>query len=59
MRSVQTKEFRDYFRALPKDVQKLGRNAYKKFAVDPQHPSLQFKCVDPKDPPLYSVRISR
>lgn len=58
MKSWRTASFRQAFQALPRAVQRQARQAYKRFATDPTHPSLQFKRVHPKRP-IYSVRISR
>jgi len=58
MKSWRTTAFRAAFRALPKAVQRQAHQAYKRFAADPTHPSLQFKRVHSRRP-IYSVRISR
>ena len=57
MRSRTTDRFRRAFALLPKEIQGQARRAYRRFAKDPKHPSLQFKRVHPRRP-VYSVRIS-
>ncbi|HLX61873.1 MAG TPA: hypothetical protein VKX17_11370 [Planctomycetota bacterium] len=42
---------------LPREIRKQAREAYALFEDNPNHPSLQFKCVNKKDR-VYSVRIS-
>ena len=45
------------FAKLPRDIQQRARAAYRRFQVDPTHPSLQFKRLHAKLP-LWSVRVS-
>ncbi len=54
MKSKVTPEFRKLLRALPNDVRKQARDAYRLFKRDPYHPSLQFKRIIDQ---LYSVRV--
>ncbi len=56
MKSHLSAEFRAMLRALPKDVRRQARAAYRQFKSDPYHPSLQFKPIG-KGKTLYSVRI--
>ncbi len=56
MKSSITKDFRKLFEALPKDVQKQARRAFRLWLRDPFHPSLHFKRVSSRHP-IYSVRI--
>jgi hypothetical protein len=56
MISHATKQFWALYNALPKDIQANADKAYDLWQGDPQHPSLQFKRVDPEQP-IYSVRI--
>ena len=58
MKSIRTKEFRELFAHLPRDVQKQAVNAYRIFKVNPNHPSLRFKCVN-KEKSWYSVRVNK
>lgn len=58
MRSKTTSQFRKQFAALPTEVQRQSRAAYRRFRQDPYHQSLRFKRVH-TDAPLYSVRISK
>lgn len=58
MRSKTTKAFRKRLAALPEEVQEQARRAYRQFADDPYHKSLQFKRVHTSIP-LYSVRVSK
>ena len=57
MRSKTTRRFRKAFEHLPTAVRKRARKAYRLFATDPNHPSLQFKCVHEAEQ-VYSARIS-
>ena len=57
MKSSTTKSFRTAFAKLSKPVQKQARQAYRLFADNPKHPSLQFKKVQASRP-IYSVRIT-
>jgi hypothetical protein len=43
--SKTTPRFRDAFRALPAHIQVRARQAYRRFAEDPGHPSLRFRQV--------------
>ncbi|MBC8262730.1 MAG: hypothetical protein H8E47_01215 [Anaerolineales bacterium] len=58
MRSHTEARFWKFYDRLPEDVQRLADGAYKLWQSNPYHPSLQFKCVDPRDP-IYSVRVGR
>jgi hypothetical protein len=49
--------FRHAFEALPERVQRSARRAYRVFAKNPQHPSLQFKQVHPSRP-IFSARVA-
>lgn len=55
MRSITTREFRTAFRALPAEVRKQARVAYRLFRDNPSHPSLHFKKMRIRN--YYSVRI--
>jgi hypothetical protein len=57
VKSRTTERFRRAFAQLPADVQGQAREAYRRFAVDPHHPGLQFKKVHPKLP-VYSARVN-
>ena len=54
MNSSTTLKFREMFAALPGDVQKGARKAYRLWKENPRHPSLQFKKVGK----AWSVRIN-
>jgi hypothetical protein len=56
MKSGVTPNFRKLLRALPSDVRKQARDAYRLFKSDPYHPSLQFKQVNQRNKRC-SVRI--
>jgi hypothetical protein len=56
LKSVTTERFRKAFDLLPEPVQKKTRTAYRKWKLDPDHPSLNFKKVHATKP-IYSVRI--
>jgi len=58
MISHTTQRFRKLFEKLPKNIQRQGKDAYKKFRVDPYHPGLHFKSVH-STRPIYSVRIAK
>lgn len=58
MKSFTTLRFRRAFKALPAEIRRQARHAYKLFQADPHHPSLRFKKVHPSEP-IYSVRITR
>ena len=49
--------FRRDFVKLSPEVQARARESYRKFAEDPNHPSLRFKRLH-ADLPLWSVRIN-
>ena len=57
MISETTEDFWEQYYRLPQDIRRRARAAYQRFEVNPQHPGLRFKRVDPVEP-LYSVRIS-
>ena len=56
MRSRTTRRFRALFAALPANVQRQAREAYRLFQRNPAHPGLHFKQVR-SSPPTYSARI--
>lgn len=58
MRNRRTKEFRELFARLPRDVQKQAVDAYNIFKENPYHPALHFKCVNERKS-LYSVRVNK
>jgi len=51
-------ELSEMLSELTPDTQRQAREAYRKFAENPYHPSLRLKKVHAVDP-IYSVRISR
>jgi hypothetical protein len=53
MNSSTTRSFRDRFRNLPPEIQRLARKNFKLWLCDPAHPSLHFKKV--KD--FWSARV--
>ena len=57
MNSRTTRRFRELFAALPAQVQRQAREAYRLFRANPAHPGLHFKQVHPS-PPVYSARVS-
>lgn len=57
MKSFTTERFRRLYAALPENVRKQAREAYRQFRDNPNHPGLQFKRVHPTRP-IYSARIS-
>jgi hypothetical protein len=58
VKSQANARFWNLFRQLLPEVQDQARETYRLFAVNPRHPSLQFKRVS-QARPIYSVRISR
>ena len=58
MQSKTTRAFRKRLELLPEQVQEQARRAYRQFAADPYHRSLQFKRVY-TTAPLYSARVSK
>ena len=57
MRSFTQESFWDAYRRLPIHVQRQARESYSFFALNPNHPSLDFKRVSQRRP-VYSVRVS-
>lgn len=57
MKSRTTARFRRAYGALPEQVRRQARAAYKLFAQNPQHPSLRCKRVH-STLPVYSARIN-
>ena len=58
MKSRTTRRFREAFSHLPEPIKERAREAYRRFAENPYHPSLRFKRVHTSEP-IYSVRVSR
>ncbi len=58
MKSKATARFWSAYRALPDDVKKQARQAYRQFEANPAHPGLQFKKVHSTEP-VYSARVTR
>ena len=58
MKSHTTAGFWKLLAALPNDVQREARSAYRRFIENSRHPSLRFKQIGGSDR-LVSVRISR
>jgi len=56
MRSRTTRRFRALFAALPANIQRQAREAYRLFQRNPAHPGLHFKQVH-LSPPIYSARV--
>jgi putative hemolysin len=54
--SRTTRRFRTLFAALPRQVQRQARQAYRLFLQNPAHPGLHFKRVH-SDPAIHSVRV--
>jgi hypothetical protein len=54
MNSQTTKRFRELLAALPFQVRKQAREAYRLFRQNPAHPGLHFKKVH-DDPTMYSA----
>lgn len=58
MKSHTETRFWQFYDNLPEVVQRDADASYKLWQNNPQHPSLQFKRVDPQDP-IYSIRVGR
>lgn len=56
MISRTTKSFWKLFDQLPEDVRRRAADAYALWAANPDHPGLQFKCVNQRAS-LYSIRV--
>jgi hypothetical protein len=56
MNSRTTRRFRELLAALPANVRRQAREAYRLFRDNPSHPSLRFKQVC-NDPRSYSARV--
>ncbi len=57
MNSSGSERFWKLYSQLPETIREQARDAYRQFANDPAHPSLQFKKVSSRRP-LYSARIN-
>jgi hypothetical protein len=55
VKSQLTEDFVACFRRLPDEIKELARN-YRLWRENSQHPSLQFKRVNKREP-IYSVRV--
>lgn len=58
MRSRTTRRFRTAFSRLPEPIKERAREAYRRFAENPDHPGLRFKRIHATEP-IYSVRVTR
>jgi hypothetical protein len=58
VRSLGTTAFWQSYRELPTGIRDAARAAYKKFLLDPAHPSLQLERLR-SDPRFWSVRVTR
>jgi hypothetical protein len=56
VKSSLTDDFLVCFRELPDHVQDAARRNYRRWRLNPNHPSLHFRQIHPIEP-LYSVRI--
>jgi hypothetical protein len=56
MKSRTDPSFWKLYYQLPRQLRLQATKAYRLWRENPNHPSLQFKRVDPEDP-IYSVRI--
>ncbi len=57
MKSKLHPHFRRDFSRLPKKIRDRAREVYKRFAIDPSHPGLEFKKLNVEQP-VWSVRIN-
>jgi len=58
LRSFTTQRFRRSLDALPLEVRRQARQAYRLFRGNPRHPGLRFKKVHSTQP-IYSVRVTQ
>jgi hypothetical protein len=58
MKSLASSQFWKYYQSLPPEIRQKAEQAFLHWQLDPYHPALQFKQVDPNEP-LYSVRVGR
>lgn len=58
MKSFASTEFWKLFQTLPENIKKQATASYSLWLNNPFHPSLHFKRIHDKVPPLYSIRIS-
>lgn len=58
MKSYTRKSFWTAYHALPEDVRRQARKAYRLFKDNPSHPSLNFKRIHNQHP-YYAVRVTR
>lgn len=58
MRSYTLPRFWDAYRRLPESVKRQARETYRFFALNPRHPSLDFKRVGRRNSSVYSVRVN-
>jgi len=58
VKGVHTEEYDELFAKLPQNVQKQARKANRLFEVNPNYPSLRFKCID-KEKSWYSLRVNK
>jgi hypothetical protein len=56
MNSHITRQFREAFENLPKEIQERARKTYALWETNPSHPGLKFKQVQAHEQ-IYSVRI--
>ena len=57
MRSYTRQSFWDAYRRFPERIRRQARESYRFFALNPRHPSLEFKRVSRRRS-VYSVRVS-
>jgi hypothetical protein len=58
LRSTTTRRFREAFARLPEPIKDRARDAYRRFAENPNHPGLRLKRVHSTEP-IFSVRITQ
>jgi hypothetical protein len=58
MTSRTTEGFWKCYNAVPEDIKKEARKAYKNFKNNPYHPGLHFKRIH-STRPIFSVRITK
>jgi len=56
---IATKEFKKYYQALPKEIQKKAIKQQRLFCQNPFYPSLNTEKLEPKGRQAWSFRIDR
>ena len=58
MKSRRTQRFRPLYDKLPERIRQDANEAYAKFALNPNHPGLNFERIQGARAPLFSARVN-